>query len=74
MLSKPNLLIKSRNAGAPSALVNTSASCKLVLTWKVLIMPACIFSLIKWQSTSICFVLSWNTGLAAMCKAALLSQ
>ena len=29
-----------------------------------------IFSLIKWQSTSMCLVLSWKTGLDAICKAA----
>ncbi len=33
-----------------------------------------ILSRIKWQSIFICLVLSWKTGLAAICKAAVLSQ
>lgn len=32
------------------------------------------FSQTKWQLTSICFVLSWNTGFEAMCIVAWLSQ
>jgi hypothetical protein len=40
----------------------------------VTIEPSCILSQIKWQSISICLLLSWKTGLAAICKAAVLSQ
>jgi len=36
--------------------------------------PDKTFSLMKWQSISMCFVLSWNTGFKAMCRAAWLSQ
>ena len=36
--------------------------------------PDWIFSQMRWQSSSMCFVYSWKNGLAEICKASLLSQ
>ena len=58
----------------PNGLVNTSASWFAEATNLVVIDPSCILSRMKWQSISICLVLSWKTGLAVICKVALLSQ
>jgi len=55
------------------ALVKMSASWHWEATWVVVMLPSCILSRMAWQSNSICFVRSWKTGLAAMCKAAWLS-
>ena len=45
------------------------ASWLLELTKVVVIHPDAIFSLTKWQSTSMCLDLSWKTGLDEICKA-----
>ena len=58
----------------PNGLLNTSASWFVEATCLVTTEPSCILSWIKWQSISICLVLSWKTRLAAICKADLLSQ
>ena len=55
-------------------LVKMSASWSFELTKFVATHPDAIFSLMKWQSTLICLVLSWKTGLYAICNAAWLSQ
>ena len=47
-----------------------SASWSLELTKLVFMHPNAIFYLIKWQSTSMCLVLSWKTVLDEICKAA----
>lgn len=44
------------------------------LTNGVITSPLKILSQTKWQSTSMCLILSWNTGLEAICIAAWLSQ
>ena len=46
-----------------------SASWSLELTEQVVMHPNAIFSLIKWQSTLMCLVLSWKTGLDEIGKA-----
>ena len=51
-----------------------SASWCLVETWNVFTVLSWIFSLTKWHSNSMCFVLSWYIGLVAMWIAAWLSQ
>ena len=40
----------------------------------VLRQPTCIFSWIRWWSISMCFVLSWKTGLATIWRVVSLSQ
>ena len=40
-----------------------SVSWSLELTNLVVMHPDTIFSMIKWQSVSMCLVLSWKTGL-----------
>ena len=74
MSIRPSLLANLVKVEMPYALVKMSATCELLATWKVLIFPSWIFSLTKWQSTSICFVLSWNIGLVAICNTTWLSQ
>jgi len=58
----------------PKAFVKISAKCICVKTFDVWILPQSNSFLIKWQSTSICFVCSWKTGIFAMCKVAWLAQ
>ena len=70
----PNLWRRKSNCHFPKAFVKMSMSCMEVWTYLVWIAPFCISSRTKWQSTSICFVHSWKTGLVVMCKAAWLSQ
>ena len=43
-------------------------------TYKGLIISACSFSRIMWQSISMCFVHSWKKGFVAMYKVVWLSQ
>lgn len=62
------------NRAQPRSLVKISANWKWDFTWRVWTSPRWIFSWTKWQSSSICFVRSWYTGLAAMWMTALLSQ
>jgi hypothetical protein len=66
--------MKYPNFGDDNALVRKSASCSFVEIGSSFKTPFCNFSLIKWQSISRCLVLSWNTGLEAMCIALWLSQ
>lgn len=54
--------------------VKKSASWALVWTGSNLNMPFWILSRTKWKSISRCYVLSWNTGLVAICIAFWLSQ
>ena len=54
-------------------LVKMSASWSFELTKLVATHPDAIFSLMKWQTTSICLVFSWKTGLDAICNAAWIS-
>ena len=70
----PSLLQMYLILGPLRDLVKMSASWSFELTKLVAIHPDAIFSLMKWQSTSMCLVLSWKTGLDAICKAAWLSQ
>jgi len=72
--SNPNLNNISVCSCFPNAFVNMSASWSLLAIYDVVTSPSCNLSLIKWQSISICFVLSWYMGFEAICKAALLSQ
>jgi len=70
----PNLHRSVKKCSLPSAFIKMSASWYYVGTYEGLIIPACNFSHTMWQSISMCFVHSWNTGFAAICKAARLSQ
>ena len=70
----PSLDISLDKVDAGSALVNISASCRLNLTGRTLRNPSTILSRTKWQSISICFVLSWNVGLEAIAVVAWLSH
>ena len=54
--------------------MKTSASWSFEFTKLVVMSPDRIFYLMKWQSTSVCLVLSWKSRLEAMCSAAWLSQ
>ena len=47
-----------------------SASWSLELTKLIVMHLDATFSLIKWQSTSMCLVLSWKTELDEICKVA----
>ena len=69
-----NLRKRASNWFMPKAFVEISASWTEVWTYLVTMFPELISSQIKWQSTSICFVHLWYTGLAAMCNATWLSQ
>ena len=70
----PSLLQMYLILGPLRDLVKMSASWSFELTKLVATHPDAIFSLMKWQSTSICLVLSWKTELDAICNAAWLSQ
>ena len=70
----PSLLQIYLILGPLRDLVKMSASWSFELTKLVATHPDAIFSLMKWQSTSICLVLSWKTGLDAICNAAWLLQ
>ena len=72
MLYAPSLL--QMYLGPLRDLVKISVSWSFELTKLVITHPNAIFSLMKWQSTSMCLVLSWKTKLDAICKAAWLSQ
>ena len=74
IFTMPNLESKKLNWANPIGLVKISTSWWVVETCKVFNKPAWVFSRRKWQSNSMCLVLSWKTGLAAMWKAAWLSQ
>ena len=73
-LNTPSLDSKKSCCVCPRPFVKMSANWWSVLTCSVSIIPFCIFSLIKWQSILMCFVLSWYIGFTAICMAALLSQ
>ena len=70
----PSLLQMYLILGSLRDLVKMSASWSFVLTTLVATHPDAIFSLMKWQSTSICLVLSWKIGLDAICNVVWLSQ
>jgi len=70
----PNLHHSVKKCSLPNAFVKISTSWYFVGTYEGLIIPACNFSRTMWQSILMCFVCSWNTGFAAICKAAWLSQ
>jgi len=69
-----NLQRRKSNCCVLKVFVKMSTSYIGVWTYLAWISPFWIASRTKWQSTSICFVRSWKTGLAAICKAAWLSQ
>ena len=69
-----NLDTRKENCWAFKALVSKSAIWEFVLTCNILIYPSKTLSLTRWQSISICFVLSWNTGFVTMWRVAWLSQ
>ena len=70
----PSLLQMYLILGPLRDLVKMSARWSFELAKLVATYPDAIFSLMKWQSTSICLVLSWKTGLDAICNAVWLSQ
>ena len=74
MLIMPSLLQKYSTRTPLSAFVKMSPIWSPVFTYEVEIKPCWIFSRTKWQSISICFVLSWKTGLDAIWMAAWLSH
>ena len=74
MLYAPSLLQMYLILGPLRDLVKISASWSFELTKLVVTHPDAIFSLMKWQSTSMCLVFSWKTKLDAICKAAWLLQ
>jgi len=55
-------------------LVKLYANCTLVRTYEEQIMSVVTSLRTKWQSTSICFALSWKIGFLAICNDDLLSQ
>ena len=67
-------LHKAQNLDSSRGLVKISASCFLMLTWRILISPLVLWSLKKWYRMSICLVLEWFTGLFASFMALLLSH
>ena len=73
MFYAPSLLQMYLILGPLRDLVKISVSWSFELTKLVATHSDAIFSLMKWQSTSMCLVLSWKTGLDAICKAARLS-
>ena len=70
ILRSPNLHFMVEKA----YFLNTSTSSSTESTYFVAIELSWILSRMKWQSISMCLLFSWNTGLATMYKAALLSQ
>ena len=74
MLYAPSLLQMYLILGPLRDLVKMVASWSIELRKLVATHPNAIFSLMKWQSTSICLVLSWKTGFDAICNAAWLSH
>ena len=70
----PILLGRYLNCAGNRALMKRSTSWCCEDTCIVLRQPTCIFSWIRWWSISMCFVLSWKTGLAAIWRVASLSQ
>ena len=73
MFFMPSLDTRYSCCKRPRPLVNTSASCSVVAKCWMKTIPLWIFSLTKWQSMSMCLVLSWKTGLQAIWMAAVLS-
>jgi len=57
-----------------SAILKIYVSCYCVGTYERQIISAYNFSRTTWQSISMCFVRSWNTGFAAICNVVWLSQ
>lgn len=73
-MNTPSLEINVLCCSTPSPLVIIFVTCSLVGMNYGAIRPSLIFSLTKWQSISICLLLSWQTKLAAICISSLLSQ
>ncbi|XP_035546970.1 G-type lectin S-receptor-like serine/threonine-protein kinase LECRK1 [Juglans regia] len=72
---KNDTITSSRlKAGECKGLVSKSANWAEENTCTSLTCPAAILSRTRWQSSSMCFMHSWNTGFAAICMAARLSQ
>jgi hypothetical protein len=69
-------ILELSNWKGPQAkgLVNISTTWCWVWMWRVRRMPSCILSRTRWQSSSMCLVLSWKTRFAAIWRAAFLSQ
>jgi hypothetical protein len=74
MLIMPSLDTKWLNLEGNNVFVRKSASCYCVEIGINFRTPFWTFSQTKWQSISRCLVLSWNTGLEAMCIALCESQ
>ena len=68
-----NLLVRSWWRVLGTALVNIFANWLKEETWGRVIFSAATCWRMKWQSISICFVLSWKTGLLAILVALVLS-
>ena len=67
---EPNCVVVSKNDPCPVP----SVSWHYVSTYEGLIILVCNFSRTMWQSISMCFVCSSNTGFAVICNLAWLSQ
>ena len=74
MSTNPSLVRMSVKGLGRSAFVKTSVSWPLEEIGSNRMSPTWTFSRTKWQSISRCFVRSWKTGFATMCKALWLSQ
>lgn len=74
MFKTPSLDKRKWNLDAGNALVNRSASWLCVETCKGRITPSGRWWRTTRQSISVCLVLSWKTGFAAIWRVALLSQ
>jgi len=64
-LIKPNLETKIEKDLGCKALVKTSAIWCWEERWERTMSPSTILERMKWQSTSMCFVLSWKEGFLA---------
>lgn len=74
MFFMPNLDTKYVCWPIPRPLVSTSVCCSLVAMCSNWTKPSWTLFLMKWQSMSMCLVLSWKTELAGIWIADLLSQ
>jgi hypothetical protein len=74
MLITPNLPSNMENWFELSGFMKMSAGWSLVPICSGWTNPLCTLSRTTWQSISICFVLSWNTGFEAIWIATLLLQ
>jgi len=74
ILMRPSLEQIFLKDWGPKTLVYMSASCSMVEMGSKWMRPFFNFPLTMWQSISICFVCSWNTGFVAMYLTESLSQ